>query len=59
LIGQGPDANKKGRPFYSATTDETVISEDQSQVSTALRFVDANGNVFTKTYGEFRSYSLL
>ena len=50
LIGQGPDANKKGRPFYSVTTDETIIADGETQVSTALRFVDANGNVFTKTF---------
>ncbi|MCP5079542.1 MAG: membrane protein insertase YidC, partial [Psychromonas sp.] len=50
LIGQGPDANKKGRPFYSVTTDETAIADGAMQVSTALRFVDENGNVFTKTF---------
>ncbi|WP_022939917.1 membrane protein insertase YidC [Psychromonas hadalis] len=50
LIGQGPDANKKGRPFYSVTTDKTVITEGQNQVSAALRFVDSHGNVFTKTF---------
>jgi YidC/Oxa1 family membrane protein insertase len=50
LIGQGPDASKKGRPFYSVTTDESIISDGETQVSTALRFVDANGNIFTKTF---------
>lgn len=50
LIGQGPDANKKGRPFYSVTTDESVLSDGETQVSTVLRFVDSNGNVFTKTF---------
>ncbi|GLS90405.1 membrane protein insertase YidC [Psychromonas marina] len=51
LIGQqGPDANKKGRPFYSANSDQAVISEGQDSVSTSLRFVDQSGNVFTKTF---------
>jgi YidC/Oxa1 family membrane protein insertase len=50
LIGQGPDSNKNGRPFYSATTEKSVIADGQDQVSTALRFVDSNGNVFTKTF---------
>ncbi|PKG40133.1 membrane protein insertase YidC [Psychromonas sp. Urea-02u-13] len=50
LIGQGPDANKKGRPFYSAQSVETILSEGETQVSTSLRFVAENGNVFTKTF---------
>tara|TARA_R110001583_G_scaffold51161_2_gene159686 strand:+ start:7345 stop:9003 length:1659 start_codon:yes stop_codon:yes gene_type:complete len=51
LIGQGgPDSNKNGRPFYSATTENSVLSDGETQVSTALRFVDSNGNVFTKTF---------
>jgi YidC/Oxa1 family membrane protein insertase len=51
LIGQqGPDANKKGRPFYSVSSDEVIISEGQDSVSTSLRFVDQSGNVFTKTF---------
>jgi YidC/Oxa1 family membrane protein insertase len=50
LIGQGPDANKKGRPFYSAKSAETILTEGETQVSTSLRFVAANGNVFTKTF---------
>ncbi|HEY5716591.1 MAG TPA: membrane protein insertase YidC [Psychromonas sp.] len=50
LIGQGPDANKNGRPLYSTTSTETVIAEGQNAVSTALRFVDADGNIFTKTF---------
>jgi len=50
LIGQGPDANKKGRPFYSVTTDKAVIAEGKTEVSTALRFVDEQGNIFTKTF---------
>lgn len=50
LIGQGPDANQKGRPVYSVTTDETVIAEGKDSVSTSLRFVDQAGNVFTKVF---------
>ncbi|MEI6896373.1 MAG: membrane protein insertase YidC [Psychromonas sp.] len=50
LIAQGPDANKKGRPFYTVITDKTVITEGQDSVSAALRFVDEAGNVFTKTF---------
>jgi len=50
LIGQGPDASKKGRPFYTVTTDKAVMKEGQDSVSTSLRFVDAAGNVFTKTF---------
>lgn len=58
LIGkQGPDANPKGRPFYSVAKTESIISEGQESVSTALRYVDQQGNVFTKTFslkrGEF------
>jgi len=58
LIGkQGPDANPKGRPFYSVEKSENIISEGQDSVSTALRYVDQAGNVFTKTFtlkrGEF------
>ncbi|WP_028865000.1 membrane protein insertase YidC [Psychromonas aquimarina] len=50
LIGQGPDANKKGRPFYSVDKTESVLADGQTEVSTALRFVDDKGNVFTKTF---------
>jgi len=50
LIGQGPDASKKGRPFYTVTTDKAVMAEGQESISTSLRFVDAAGNVFTKTF---------
>lgn len=51
LIGaQGPDANSKGRPFYKAAVENTVLTTGEEQVSTALRFVDASGNVFTKTF---------
>lgn len=51
LIGaQGPDANKKGRPFYQANAESSIITTGEEQVSTALRFVDASGNVFTKTF---------
>ena len=51
LIGkQGPDANPKGRPFYSVENTESIISEGQESVSTALRYVDQQGNVFTKTF---------
>ena len=58
LIGkQGPDANPKGRPFYSVDNTENIISEGQDSVSTALRYVDQAGNVFIKTFtlnrGEF------
>ena len=58
LIGkQGPDANPKGRPFYSVEKSENIISEGQESVSTVLRYVDQQGNVFTKTFtlkrGEF------
>jgi YidC/Oxa1 family membrane protein insertase len=50
LIGQGPDASNKGRPFYSVTTDKSIIADGEAQVSTSLRFVDSNGNVFTKIF---------
>ena len=50
LIAQGPDASKKGRPFYTVTTDEAVLAEGQDSISTALRFVDEAGNAFTKTF---------
>lgn len=50
LIGQGPDANKNGRPLYSAANTEAVLADGQNEVSTALHFVDADGNVFTKTF---------
>ncbi|HEY7867494.1 MAG TPA: membrane protein insertase YidC, partial [Psychromonas sp.] len=50
LIGQGPDANKNGRPLYSAANTEAVLAEGQNEVSTALHFIDADGNVFTKTF---------
>ena len=58
LIGkQGPDANAKGRPFYSVNNAENIIAEGEESVSTALRYVDQNGNVFIKTFtlkrGEF------
>jgi YidC/Oxa1 family membrane protein insertase len=50
LIGQGPDANKKGRPYYTVKNDHIVLADGQSEASTALRFVDDKGNVFTKTF---------
>jgi len=50
LIGQGPDANKKGRPFYSSDNSQAILADGQSEVSTALHFVDDKGNVFTKTF---------
>jgi YidC/Oxa1 family membrane protein insertase len=51
LIGKdGPDSNKKGRPYYQAKQENTVIAEGQDQVSTSLRFIDSKGNVFTKTF---------
>jgi len=51
LIGkQGPDASPKGRPFYSVESKENVIADGQDSVSTALRYVDQQGNVFTKTF---------
>jgi YidC/Oxa1 family membrane protein insertase len=50
LIGQGPDSNKKGRPFYTADSNEKVLADGQESVSTSLRFIDEQGNVFTKTF---------
>ena len=50
LIGQGPDANRKGRPYYTAKNNQAVLADGQEEVSTALRFVDEKGNVFTKTF---------
>jgi YidC/Oxa1 family membrane protein insertase len=51
LIGKdGPDSNKKGRPYYQANQENTVIAEGKDQVSTSLRFIDAKGNIFTKTF---------
>jgi YidC/Oxa1 family membrane protein insertase len=50
LIGQGPDGNRKGRPHYTAANSNAVMAEGQDAVSTALRFVDEQGNVFTKTF---------
>lgn len=50
LIGQGPDSNKKGRPFYRAQNTESVLLKGKNEVSTVLTFVDDNGNVFTKTF---------
>ena len=44
LIGkQGPDANPKGRPYYTAATTDNVIAEGADSVSTALRYVDTSG----------------
>jgi len=51
LIGkQGPDANPKGRPFYTVDNTESIITEGADSVSTALRYVDQAGNVFIKTF---------
>jgi len=51
LIGkQGPDANPKGRPYYSTANTENIIADGEDSVSTALRYVDQAGNVFTKTF---------
>lgn len=50
LIGQGPDSSKKGRPFYSVEKKESVLADGQEAISAKLRFVDENGNVFTKTF---------
>ncbi|MDN2664754.1 membrane protein insertase YidC [Psychromonas sp. 14N.309.X.WAT.B.A12] len=51
LIGkQGPDANPKGRPYYSTNSKENVLADGEDSVSTALRYVDQAGNVFTKTF---------
>ncbi len=50
LIGQGPDASKKGRPYYTAENNQAVLADGQTEVSTALRFVDDQGNVFIKTF---------
>lgn len=49
LIG-GPDSNPKGRPTYTVKNSDAVMKEGQNKVSTSLRFVDKNGNVFTKTF---------
>ena len=51
LIGKdGPDSNKKGRPYYRAESKNAVITEGKDQISTSLTYVDAKGNVFTKTF---------
>jgi YidC/Oxa1 family membrane protein insertase len=50
LIGQGPDSNKKGRPYYTVENSEAVLADGETEVSMALRFVDDKGNVFTKTF---------
>ena len=50
LIGQGPDANRKGRPYYTVENNQAVLADGETEVSTALRFVDDKGNVFTKTF---------
>ncbi|MGJ8580871.1 MAG: membrane protein insertase YidC [Psychromonas sp.] len=51
LIGkQGPDANPKGRPYYSTNSAENILADGDESVSTALRYVDQAGNVFTKTF---------
>ncbi|ABM05294.1 protein translocase subunit yidC [Psychromonas ingrahamii 37] len=50
LIGQGPDANKNGRPLYDTTDTESVLADGQAEVSTMLHFVDADGNIFIKTF---------
>ncbi|RBW43980.1 membrane protein insertase YidC [Psychromonas sp. B3M02] len=51
LIGkQGPDANPKGRPYYSTANTENILADGEDSVSTALRYVDQAGNVFTKTF---------
>ena len=50
LIGQGPDANKKGRPVYRAENNQTVLADGQTAVSTSLKYTDEQGNVFTKTF---------
>lgn len=50
LIGQGPDSSKKGRPFYSVEKKESVLTDGQTSVSANLRFIDGNGNVFTKIF---------
>ncbi|MCG6200737.1 membrane protein insertase YidC [Psychromonas antarctica] len=50
LIAQGPDANKKGRPVYTANNNESVLTEGQNSVSTSLTFTDDNGNIFVKTF---------
>lgn len=51
LIGkQGPDANPKGRPVYAADKQESVIADGEDSVSTSLRFVDEQGNIFVKKF---------
>jgi len=50
LIGDGPDSSKKGRPLYSAGNRDAILADGQSEVATALRFVDDKGNVFIKTF---------
>jgi len=50
LIGQGPDASKKGRPFYSAENNNAILADGQAEIATALRFVDDKGNLFIKTF---------
>jgi len=51
LIGkQGPDANPKGRPYYTTADEQNIITAEADSVSTALRYVDQAGNVFTKTF---------
>lgn len=50
LIGQGPDASKKGRPFYSAENHNAILADGQAEIATALRFVDDKGNLFIKTF---------
>ncbi len=50
LIGQGPDASKKGRPVYRAEKPQATLADGADSVSTALSFVDENGNKFTKIF---------
>ncbi|MFT6984746.1 MAG: YidC/Oxa1 family membrane protein insertase [Psychromonas sp.] len=50
LIGDGPDSSKKGRPVYTAKSNESVLTNGQTAVSTSLTFTDEKGNLFIKTF---------
>jgi len=58
LLLDGPDS--KSRPNYTAENDKLVLAEGKGSVSTSLKFVDAKGNVYTKTFtlkrGEYVVY---
>ncbi|WP_432460552.1 membrane protein insertase YidC [Agarivorans sp. QJM3NY_25] len=51
LIGaNGPDANPKGRPIYSVSSDNFSLEDGSDQLTITLSYKDADGNSYHKIF---------